>query len=149
MKPRSLTRRSEFETVYANGRKLVGRSCVLYLMPAADDASATVASRKVGGAVARNRAKRLLRHMIRAVIFPKDAAKTTALVSRDHLTERGLPAAEAGAGPDNGTGLWVIAVARKRILDLDIHAVVAEAGDMLADLHLDAGHDATSPSSDS
>ncbi len=148
MKPRSLTRRSEFETVYAKGRKLVGRSCVLYLMPAADDASATVASRKIGGAVARNRAKRLLRHMIRAVIFPTETAKTTALVLRDHLTKRSLPESGVEAGPDNRTGLWVIAVARKRILDLDIHAVVTEAGDMLAELHLDAGHDASSPSSD-
>lgn len=134
--------------MYTKGHKLVGRSCVFYLMPAADNASATVASRKVGGAVARNRAKRLLRHMIRAVIFPKDTAKTTASVLADHLTGLGLPDVEVEAGPDNLAGLWVIAVARKRILDLDIHAVVAEAGDMLADLLLDAGRDATSPGSD-
>ncbi len=137
MKPRSLTRRSEFATVYEKGRKLVGRSCVLYLLPATDDARAVVASRKVGGAVQRNRAKRLLRHMIQAVIFPEfdTLAKTTAsLLKEDGPTE---------AAPDNKTGLWVVAVARKRILDLDIHAVVAEAGKMLADFILDAGHDAS------
>ena len=145
MKPRSLIRRSEFQTVYTRGRKVVGRSCVLYFLPAVDDASATVASRKVGGAVARNRAKRLLRHMIRAVIFPRSEEKTTARLLRDSLTGQGPERAE----PDHGKGLWVIAVARRRILDLDIHAVVAEAGGMLADIALDAGRDATSPSSDS
>lgn len=130
MKPRSLTRRSEFSTVYEKGHKLVGRSCVLYLLPATDDARAVVASRKVGGAVQRNRAKRLLRHMIQAVVFPESRtlAKTTASLLRL---------------PDNKTGLWVVAVARRRILDLDIHAVVADAGMMLADLFLDAGHDAS------
>ncbi len=130
--------------MYTNGHKLVGRSCVLYLMPAADNASATVASRKVGGAVQRNRAKRLLRHMIQAIIFPESNAAAKSIAS---FLTGGDPKAVA---QDNGTGLWIVAVARKRILDLDIHAVVAEAGDMLANLILDAGHDAaTSPSSDS
>ena len=130
--------------MYTNGHKLVGRSCVLYLMPAVDNASATVASRKVGGAVQRNRAKRVLRHMIQAVIFPEsnDTAKKIA----SYLTGSD----PRMVAPDNGTGLWIVVVARKRILDLDIHAVVAEAGDMLADIILDAGHDqAPSPSLDS
>ena len=141
MKPRSLTRRSEFAVIYEKGHKLVGRSCVLFLLPATDDARAVVASRKVGGAVQRNRAKRLLRHMIQAIFFPEsDAlAKTIALL----LMESGL----TKAAPDKGTGLWVIAVARKRILDLDIHAVVAEAGELLADFILDAGHDTAGSSS--
>ena len=143
MKQRSLTRRSDFDQMYTNGHKLVGRCCVLYLMPADDNAGATVASRKVGGAVQRNRAKRLLRQMIQAVIFPESESPAKATAS--YLTCSGL----MRAAPNNGTGLWVVAVARRRILDLDIHAVVAEAGKMLADLLLDAGHDAaTSPSSD-
>ena len=143
MKQRSLTRRSDFDKMYTTGHKIVGRSCVLYLMPAADNARATVASRKAGGAVQRNRAKRLLRQMIQAVIFPKSDSPAKATAS--FLTCSGL----TQAAPNNGTGLWVVAVARRRILDLDIHAVVAEAGKMLADLLLDAGHDAaTFPSSD-
>ncbi|MBC8425593.1 ribonuclease P protein component [bacterium] len=137
MKPRSLTRRSEFATAYEKGHKLVGRSCVLYLLPATDDARAVVASRKVGGAVQRNRAKRLLRHMIQAVIFTESG--TLAKATASLLTGVG----PTEAAPDNKTGLWVVAVARKRILDLDIHAVVAEAGELLADFILDAGHDAS------
>lgn len=135
METRSLTRRSEFETMYGTGHKLVGRSLVLYLLPATDCARAVVASRKVGGAVQRNRAKRLLRHMIQAVIFPESEALAKATASL--LTGDGSKRADKG----NGTGLWVIAVARRRILDLDIHAVVTEARALLADLILDAGHD--------
>jgi len=114
---------------------------VLFLLPATDNARAVVASRKVGGAVQRNRAKRLLRNMIQVVFFPEsDAlAKTAASL----LVGRGL----TRAAPDNGTGLWVVAVARRRILDLDIHAVVAEAGKLLADFILDAGHDTAGSSS--
>jgi len=141
VQPRSLTRRSEFSEIYEKGHKLVGRSCVLYLLPAVDNARAVVASRKVGGAVQRNRAKRLLRHMIRAVFFPESDALAKATASL--LTGGG----SAKAAPGDRTGLWVVAVARRRILDLDIHAVVAEAGKLLADLNLDAGHDTAGSSS--
>ena len=55
---RSLARKTEFQKVYAEGAKSVGRLVVVYLLPAADAARAVVASRKVGGAVQRNRAKR-------------------------------------------------------------------------------------------
>jgi hypothetical protein len=114
---------------------------VLYLLPAADDARAVVASRKVGGAVQRNRAKRLLRHMIQAVFFTGTDSVARSIASL--LTDGG----PRGAAPENKAGLWVVAVARRRILDLDIHAVVTEAGELLADLSLDAGRDADGSSS--
>ena len=99
----------------------MGRTHVLYLLPAEDDARAVVASRKVGGAVQRNRAKRVLRELLQAVIFkePERALEITACCA-------------SGAGPDApADGLWIVAVARRAILDCDIHAVKAESLAML------------------
>jgi ribonuclease P protein component len=59
-----LTRSAEFERVYRQGRSQANRHLVLYTFPNPDAESARVGfsvSRKVGGAVDRNRVKRLLR----------------------------------------------------------------------------------------
>jgi ribonuclease P protein component len=59
-----LSRSSEFERVYRHGRSTANRHLVLYAFPnpASDEPRLGLSvSRKVGGAVARNRIKRLLR----------------------------------------------------------------------------------------
>lgn len=66
-----LSRSAEFERVYRQGRSLGNRHLVLYVFPRGDAAAAPElssgprlglsVSRKVGGAVERNRVKRLLR----------------------------------------------------------------------------------------
>src|SRR5215212_5800235 len=63
---RRLSRSAEFDRVYREGRSHAGRHLVLYSFPregAADDEPRLGLSvgRKVGGAVERNRVKRLLR----------------------------------------------------------------------------------------
>ena len=66
-KRRRLSRSAEFDRVYREGRSHAGRHLVLYSFPrevAADDESPRLGlsvGRKVGGAVERNRVKRLLR----------------------------------------------------------------------------------------
>ena len=62
-----LTRSADFRAVYDAGRKAVGRGMVLYLLPRPEGALrlGVVTGRKVGGAVQRTRARRLLREAYR------------------------------------------------------------------------------------
>lgn len=59
-----LSRSADFDRVFRNGRSHAGRELVLYVFPRGEDDPPRLGlsvSRKVGGAVDRNRVKRLLR----------------------------------------------------------------------------------------
>jgi ribonuclease P protein component len=72
-KRRRLSRSAEFDRVYRHGRSAANRNLVVYAFPRADEAVATPTGdgegsrlgvsvgRRVGGAVVRNKVKRLLR----------------------------------------------------------------------------------------
>jgi ribonuclease P protein component len=66
-KSERLRRGYEFRRAYEQGRKFTGRLVVVYVVhdPSTDRALGVVTSRKIGGAVVRNRARRLLREAYR------------------------------------------------------------------------------------
>jgi len=120
--------KAEFRKVYEEGVKRVGRLLVLYLLPAGDTARAVVASRKVGGAVQRNRAKRLLREALRQGSLGSPASVTG-------LRERLFPdpdGANAQADRVGSGGIWVVLVARHSILDAGFREVRDELDELLA-----------------
>ena len=130
---RSLAKKNEFHKVYEDGVKRVGRFLVVYLLPADDFAKAVVASRKVGGAVQRNRAKRLLREAFQAAEreghFHQEKARGKKSIS---ISERLIPES-GGSAPiqDGKEGLWVVLVGRRRILRAQSREVREELDNLL------------------
>lgn len=90
MKPRHtgrgrLTRSAEFERVYRQGRSCANRHLVLYTFPnaAVDEPRVGFSvSRKVGGAVQRNRVKRVLREAVTELGDRLPAGSDVVIVAR-------------------------------------------------------------------
>ena len=94
-KRRRLSRSAEFERVYRQGRSKANRYLVLYAFPRADDAAADEdgprlglsVSRRVGGAVERNRVKRVLREAFWAEAERLPASSDYVVVARPDARE--------------------------------------------------------------
>lgn len=81
---RRVRRRAEFQQVFDRGTRLQSRFFTLLLLPTARGRSrlGIVASRKIGGAVQRNRAKRLIREMFRQLPAGRGASVDAVVIPR-------------------------------------------------------------------
>jgi ribonuclease P protein component len=85
-----LTRSAEFDRVYRQGRSFANRHLVLYAFPRAGEESTRVGlsvGRKVGGAIDRNRVKRLLREAFAARREAMSEAHDVVIVARPDVLE--------------------------------------------------------------
>jgi len=100
-RPGRLSRSAEFDRVYRQGRAVSNRYLVLYTFPREGEAAGRVGlsvGRKVGGAVERNRVKRLLREACAAQADAIPAGCDVVLVARADARELASEEGLAGIG---------------------------------------------------
>ena len=122
---KSLVKKSEFQRIYGDGVKRVGRLLVVYLLSEKENRQSVVASKKVGNAVCRNRAKRLLREALRSSALGNE-------IKTEEIWSRFFPVAgEDETARNDKSGLWIVLVARHKILGASSREVQQELDDLL------------------
>ena len=81
--PRSVKESFVFSRAYKKGKSVVTSHAVLYLLPRKKGSGLTLGitvSKKLGGAVQRNRVKRLVRESVRTMLTPDARARDASLI---------------------------------------------------------------------
>ena len=89
-RPGRLTRSADFERAYRKGRSHANRYFVLYAFPRGGEHAARLGlsvSRKVGGAVARNQVKRLIREAFALEVQSLPVGQDVVVVARSDARE--------------------------------------------------------------
>jgi ribonuclease P protein component len=99
-KRRRLSRSGEFERVYREGRSHAGRHLILYAFPRASEADGPrlgiSVGRRVGGAVERNRVKRMLRESFWECAAPLPETHDFVVVARPEAAQLAAEKGEIG-----------------------------------------------------
>jgi ribonuclease P protein component len=89
--PTKIRRTSDFRRVLRDGVRIVGRRLTVYALRSNGTAGGFVARREVGGAVARNRARRLLREAWRQVAPGVTTPVEVVFVARPAIADSKMP----------------------------------------------------------